>query len=411
MAQLKFTLRSAAKSDGTHAIRLRITENRVAGYLSTNYSIKKEYWNDDKGETTKAYDNSVAFNNVLLNLRVETENKIFDLQRTNKDINCQQIIAQLTEKVSFDLLSMGLEYVNTFKGSESNYNTFMSRYNVLLRYVGTKHYQIKDVSVQWLKDYYTWMMKPIHVHGKQPFAEKTAMTNLAFVRTIMKQAVDTGIIKYHENPFRTYTLHKVDGDKVPLNYEEMTLMRQLQIDSTDANLYDTKNIFLFMFNCMGMRIGDALQLRWSNIFKEGIMQYKMEKSDDLMTITLTPEAVKILNLYKDRVTDFSGYIFPFLDRMYPSDPNATVYRRIRMATKYINSSLKRIAKKTGITKNISTHVARHSWVDAALQIGTPMYSIGAALGHENEQTTRNYTKRGFHLPKLNEINQRVVAIK
>jgi len=55
-----------------------------------------------------------------------------------------------------------------------------------------------------------------------------------------------------------------------------------------------------------------------------------------------------------------------------------------------NHYLKRIAKKIGITENISTYYARHSFATVLRNSGEPVAFISEQLGHSNVQTTENY---------------------
>ncbi len=54
------------------------------------------------------------------------------------------------------------------------------------------------------------------------------------------------------------------------------------------------------------------------------------------------------------------------------------------------SLLKEIADLCGIKKNLSTHVARHSFTCIALANKVSMESIAKMLGHSNIKTTKIY---------------------
>ena len=56
------------------------------------------------------------------------------------------------------------------------------------------------------------------------------------------------------------------------------------------------------------------------------------------------------------------------------------------------SLLKEIADLCGIKKNLSTHVARHSFACIALANKVSMESIAKMLGHSNIKTTKIYAK-------------------
>jgi len=59
---------------------------------------------------------------------------------------------------------------------------------------------------------------------------------------------------------------------------------------------------------------------------------------------------------------------------------------------YYNEVLKKWAKEAGINKNLSSHVARHSFATMALSSGADLYTVSKLLGHRNIATTQIYAK-------------------
>lgn len=66
----------------------------------------------------------------------------------------------------------------------------------------------------------------------------------------------------------------------------------------------------------------------------------------------------------------------------------TYYRKVEK--RCWPSLLKEIADLCGIKKNLSTHVARHSFTCIALANKVSMESIAKMLGHSNIKTTKIY---------------------
>lgn len=58
----------------------------------------------------------------------------------------------------------------------------------------------------------------------------------------------------------------------------------------------------------------------------------------------------------------------------------------------VNKRIKSVAKKCGIEKPISFHLARHSFAVLALNYGMPIESVSKILGHTNITTTQIYAK-------------------
>jgi len=59
----------------------------------------------------------------------------------------------------------------------------------------------------------------------------------------------------------------------------------------------------------------------------------------------------------------------------------------------MNAYLKEIADVCGITKNLTFHIARHTFATTVtLSNGVPIESVSKMLGHRNLKTTQHYAK-------------------
>ena len=59
----------------------------------------------------------------------------------------------------------------------------------------------------------------------------------------------------------------------------------------------------------------------------------------------------------------------------------------------MNSYLKEIANVCGITKELTFHIARHTFATTiTLSNGVPIESVSKMLGHTNIKTTQHYAK-------------------
>ncbi len=58
----------------------------------------------------------------------------------------------------------------------------------------------------------------------------------------------------------------------------------------------------------------------------------------------------------------------------------------------LNSYLKEIADICGIKKNLTFHLARHTFATMSLSKGVPIESVSKMLGHTNIKTTQIYAR-------------------
>ena len=79
---------------------------------------------------------------------------------------------------------------------------------------------------------------------------------------------------------------------------------------------------------------------------------------------------------------------------YANDPELQVKGKLLPvpSNQKMNSHLKEIAAICNIGKNLTTHVARHTFACLAIEYGMPIDIIAKILGHTNVNMTRHYAK-------------------
>ena len=108
---------------------------------------------------------------------------------------------------------------------------------------------------------------------------------------------------------------------------------------------------------------------------EWIIIYR-KKTDTRSPIPVMPQAQTIIDKYKDDIeADAKGKLLP-------------VNSNQRM-----NGYRKEIADITGITKNLTMHLARHTFATTVtLANGVPIETVSKMLGHTSIKTTQIYSK-------------------
>ncbi len=61
--------------------------------------------------------------------------------------------------------------------------------------------------------------------------------------------------------------------------------------------------------------------------------------------------------------------------------------------------VRRVARKAGITKHISPHSLRHSFITAALDAGVPLRDVQIAARHADPRTTTRYDRARNNLDR------------
>lgn len=174
--------------------------------------------------------------------------------------------------------------------------------------------------------------------------------------------------------------------------EEIQKIEHLELEPS-TSIWHAKNIWLFSFYFAGVRISDVLKIKWSD-FKDGRLYYLMDKNDKLVTLKIPEKAKTILKYYEPEKRFDEDFVFPDLKN---ADPNniKDVFTKTRAAARRFNKYLKRIAEITGIEKNLSNHIARHSFGNIAGDKSNPLM-LQKLYRHFNLKTTINYQANFVH---------------
>jgi site-specific recombinase XerD len=146
-----------------------------------------------------------------------------------------------------------------------------------------------------------------------------------------------------------------------------------------GRLEQVKDIFLF--SCFtGLAYSDVKKLSKNDVVI-GIdghkwIKIKRSKTDTRSSIPILPTASDILEKYEQHpeVLD-QGKLLPVL------------------SNQKMNAYLKEIADVCAISKNLTFHLARHTFATTVtLSNGVPIESVSKMLGHKSLRTTQHYAK-------------------
>ena len=179
------------------------------------------------------------------------------------------------------------------------------------------------------------------------------------------------------NPFFNYKVKFKPVEREFLTEKEINTLYEKELHFDRLRL--VRDIFLF--SCYtGLAYSDVKKLSQDDIII-GIDGYqwirtKRTKTNTISSIPLLPVALEILDKYKEHPEVKKGkYILPVLSNQKS------------------NAFLKEIAELCGIKKNLTTHLARHTFATTVtLSNGVPIESVSRMLGHKSLRTTQHYAK-------------------
>ena len=173
---------------------------------------------------------------------------------------------------------------------------------------------------------------------------------------------------------------------IPYAQKERKLPRPLEVDEIlgmlDACSNTKHRVIIYLLYGCGFRIQELIDLKWSHIDRSSNVIYVIQgKGKKDRKVQLYPELITILtSYYKEYRTKLSGSEYVLKGQLKPQYTQTS-----------INQALKKLAKKSGIKRNVHAHLLRHSYASHMLESGIDLRTIQELLGHENFSTTTIYT--------------------
>ncbi|MCF2738746.1 site-specific integrase [Bacteroides caecigallinarum] len=408
-----FELDNKPSRNGRYRVLLRITQNRKHKRIKTSISLnRKSDWNKIRKEVRQSEPNYKIWNDMLKKEMEKAKMQYLELKDygiVTPDKLKDELIAS-ERPVSFLKYAQQRTQELIECGNIRNAKKYKTFCNKLELFLTNGNGKVRDLSFgeitpSLVEDFYNFLMNLRNERNPdQVLHPNTVQTNLNIFRTLIKKAIEIDkLMKMDRNPFLAFKYKGVKTEKEKLNSEEIDLIIGLSLEE-NTPIWHCRNYFLFSYYCAGIRAGDFIQLRWCNISTDNRISYQMGKNHKTRDIKLPKQALDILELYRKDDSRPTDYIFPLLDNnaiyakavtqseidVLPSEIKNLLFNQISSKTAIINKYLKKIAVCAGINKNISFHIARHSFAKVAKEKGISTDVIQNILGHSKEETTKRY---------------------
>ncbi len=433
MASVKVILRKEKqKRDGTCPLAIRIIKDRKVHYIHTDQSIYLKFWDESERRVKKSHPNSARLNNYLLAKLKEANDIALTLETSSENASGKEIKKKVGKKgktVSFfsfgvqrvrnkhlsgvhsvaraerSILSNIEEFINHKKSApiEVVKEEIQQRrrkkigesrkpgYSFLeeLKTIGKNNsLYFEDINTNFLNQYKTFCLTYLEVKTR------TVTNQLIFIRTLFNDAISQGIVdaKYYPFAGEKEKIRIGSGMKIGLSREEVGRIESLELEE-GSQIWHARNVWLLAFYFAGIRITDVLSLTWGD-FKDGRLYYTMHKNEKPVSLKVPDKAHTILDFYRTPNKRKKDFVFHYLEYVNQNDSHDK-YVKVRNATSLINKYLKRIAEKCDIEKNLSNHIARHTFGNLAGDSIHPLM-LQKLYRHSDLKTTINYQANFIH---------------
>lgn len=377
---LFFIKKTKLLKNGEAPICLRITVNKKRAEVQIKRSVPVNTW-DAKKECCKAKNrNGDELNHYLQSVRTKVLRIHRELEQDHKPITAEIIKKKfygeyIPPRMLLDIFSehnkrcralIGKDYV------EETVQCFERTVTYLQEFM-KGNYKISDIPLHDIKADFIVKFE-LFLKTVKGCAQNSSIKYIKNLKKIVNYALANRWVDI--DPFNGIKLKRNKTNREFLLEDELTKI--ITKDFEIERLEQVRDIFLFC--CFtGLAFVDVKELRPQNIFidNEGAswIRKTRTKTDIMCNIPLIDIPLKIIEKYKPQ-PECKTY-----DRILPVPSNQKM-----------NSYLKEIATLCGIKKNLSTHIARHTFACLALSNNISIESIAKILGHTNIKTTGIYAR-------------------
>jgi|GEM_PF-4769700 len=390
MASVNPELRKKPNADGTHVLRIRVTHDRKTKYFKIG-KIRPKHWNQEKRKVRKSHSESDRLNSKIKTLRLELENRIYDLEVKKKEFKLSDITDYKGDHSLFKTYI--LEHIAYLK-QQDKFKAARKYKNVADKVaLFDPNIKVSEINEKWITLFCNFLRKKTKVNSEQ-----TVSRYIKFIKTILNSAY-----KDNQEVNKRALTYKVS---IPKFYKPKLSMEDIyKIESfNNEKLQLTCDTFLLQFYMRGLRIGDVLQLNQNHIKGNNIILLE-QKTKKVKSIRILPKIQNIIDRYKGHSD--SGYFLPWLT-LDPKLKSAMKYQKhIESKTSMINKQLKLVAAHLNFNINLSTHVARHSFATLCLTKGISLQNISKMLNHSDFKTTQTYLNSLVNQDELDKVAERV----
>ncbi len=373
---------SRAVNDKT-TIYVRITLNGQPVNISLKRKIDVTTWNSKTQRANGTSKVSKALN-LYLNEVQSTLYRIYEQLKSEDNLfNSQsikeQFLGESKKRYSFrDLIN----YHNDKMQLKLHKNT-LCQYKTSQRYMlayildeyGKSDIALKELDYGFVVGFENYLRCLVPKPGQPKIGNNTAMKHIKRLRRMVSLAYKMEWL--NRDPFVNFKIKIIKKERQFLTAEELHSIENLT--SSIERLVTVKDIFIF--SCYtGISYVDIVELTDDNIVigmdgKLWIMAERV-KTGTPFKIPLLPQVQRLIGKYKAHPrTQNSKNLLP------------------RLSNQKLNSYLKEIADLCGLKKNLTFHMARHTFATTVtLSNGVPIETVSKLLGHTKLTTTQIYAR-------------------
>lgn len=370
--------RNQVNKEGKCAIMIRITVDGEYERINSTLTIEPELWDSAASKAIGRSSKIAEFNKRIEDIRHVIKEHYYDILNRHGYVTAEMVKNAFTGVTAKEesLVPLYLQHLEDTKKliglskADPTYKKYERMYRRVVDFM-KKKYNITDIPLREIKLSFITDLE-FFLRTEYKYSQNTTYKCMKFFKQVINKGIRAGLI--FVDPFNGYKISCERVDRGFLSEDELAKMMAKTFGS--KRLEQVRDIFIFA--CFtGLAYIDLANLRVDNIQKmfDGrlwIVTHR-QKTNTKVTVPLLPPALKILNKYEGQFLD--GQLLPII------------------TNQKLNCYLKEIAEICEINKNLTFHLARHTFATTmTLGKGVPIESVSKMLGHTNIQTTQIYAR-------------------
>ena len=372
--------KSKARAGGVYPLYVRCTLNGQRFEVATGFTVHPDAWDESKQLVKGRTEEVKIVNNRLDKIKTKIQDIFNQLESIGEPFDVltikERFLGNRKEKGLLEVFDSVLKNIEArldkdySLGTLKHYRTSQKR---LIEFIKIRT-ERKDIPLSKI-DFSFLNSFDVFLKTEKNVMPNTALTYHKHLKKVLNTAIASGFIS--QCPYNSFKPTRNETNRDFLTLQELNHIQSKKIDISRLDFI--RNIFVFA-SYTGLSYSDIEKLSSNHIQKgsdgNDWIIIDRTKTESRCRIPLLPAAKEVLKKYENHPIALSNA------RLLP------IYSNQKM-----NSYLKELADICGIQKNLSMHVARHTFATSVtLTNGVPLETVSKMLGHTSLKTTQIYAR-------------------
>lgn len=382
--------KSKTLANGEHPLMLRIAQNGKSTYKSLKISVAAKHWDFERNVPKPNNPNKDLIQKIILKTKLDFQQKILEKKANSEEFTASSLINEQKEEIKAKTVEeFYLSLIEDLKqkGRIGNSYAYLNSYNTPRNFNKGKklNYTFSHIDVSFCKRFEDWMRSK----GNK---DTTLSYQFRTLRATYNKAIEAKIVAREKNPFIEYKLSHFNTKTIKRALSKNDILKLINANCNGQSKLRqlTHDLFSFSYLCGGISFVDIANLTRQNIVEDRLI-YQRQKTHGNINLLLSKEASTIIAKYSTYQQE-AEYLFPILHCKRHITPMQKS-NRVHKICHQVNTELRTFAQELGITAEVTTYVARHSFATILKKSGVNIGIISQALGYQDIKTTQIYLSK------------------